>query len=69
MKLSPVYIRGLRDNHKNQFFISSVVNITRLLDIRVFALGVEDAGVLPLLQELGVEGYQGYVNGRLTEWK
>ncbi|MDO8349643.1 MAG: EAL domain-containing protein [Gallionella sp.] len=69
VKLSPVYIRGLRDNHENQFFISSVVNITRSLDIRVFALGVEDADVLPLLQDLGVEGFQGYVNGRLTEWK
>ncbi len=68
VKLSPAYIRDLSGNHENQFFISSVVNITRSLDIRVFALGVEDAGVLPLLQELGVEGYQGYVNGRLTEW-
>lgn len=68
VKLSPAYIRNLHDNLENQFFISSVVNITRSLDIRVFALGVEDAGVLPLLQELGVEGYQGYVNGALTEW-
>jgi len=68
VKLSPAYIRDLPNNHENQFFISSVVNITRSLDIRVFALGVEDAGVLPLLQELGVEGFQGYVNGRLTEW-
>lgn len=68
VKMSPAYIRNLQDNLENQFFISSVVNITRSLDIRVFALGVEDAGVLPLLQELGVEGYQGYVNGGLTEW-
>jgi EAL domain-containing protein (putative c-di-GMP-specific phosphodiesterase class I)/GGDEF domain-containing protein/HAMP domain-containing protein len=68
VKLSPAYIRNLQDNLENQFFISSVVNITRSLDIRVFALGVEDKGVLPLLQELGVEGYQGYVNGALMEW-
>ncbi len=68
VKLSPAYIRNLHDNLENQFFISSVVNITRSLDIRVFALGVEDTGVLPLLQELGVQGYQGYVNGELTEW-
>lgn len=69
VKLSPAYIRNLQDNLQNQFFISSVVNITRSLDIRVFALGVEDISVLPLLQELGIEGYQGYVNGGLTEWK
>lgn len=67
VKLSPAYIRDLPNNHENQFFISSVVNITRSLDIHVFALGVEEAGILPLLQELGVQGYQGYVNGRLTE--
>lgn len=69
VKLSPAYIRNLQDNLENQFFISSVVNITRSLDIRVFALGVEDVGVLPLLKDLGIEGYQGYVNGGLTEWK
>lgn len=68
VKLSPAYIRNLQDSLENQFFISSVVNITRSLDIRVFALGVEDIGVLPLLKELGIEGYQGYVNGGLTEW-
>lgn len=68
VKLSPAYIRNLQDNLENQFFISSVVNITSSLDIRVFALGVEDISVLPLLKDLGVEGYQGYVNGGLTEW-
>lgn len=69
VKLSPAYIRNLHGNLENQFFISSVVNITRSLDIRVFALGVEDVSVLPLLQELGIEGYQGYVNGGMTEWQ
>lgn len=69
VKLSPVYIRNLQDNLENQFFISSVVNITRSLDIRVFALGVEDVTVLPLLKDLGIEGYQGYVSGGLTEWR
>jgi diguanylate cyclase (GGDEF)-like protein len=67
VKLSPAYIRGLQDSLENQFFISSVVNITRSLDIHVFALGVEDITVLPLLKELGVGGYQGYVNGGLVE--
>lgn len=67
VKLSPAYVRGLRNNHENQFFISSVVNITRSLDIQVFALGVEELEMLPLLQELGVGGVQGYVNGGLVE--
>lgn len=68
VKLSPTYMRDLRSHLENQFFISSVVIITRSLDIRVFALGVEDVEILPLLQELGFDGYQGYVNGVLTEW-
>jgi EAL domain-containing protein (putative c-di-GMP-specific phosphodiesterase class I) len=67
VKLSPAYVRGLQDNLENQFFISSVVNITRSLDIRTFVLGVEDASVLPMLRELGVDGYQGYVNGGMIE--
>jgi diguanylate cyclase (GGDEF)-like protein len=67
VKLSPAYVRALQDNIENQFFISSVVNITRSLDIRTFVLGVEDASVLPMLRELGVDGYQGYVNGGMIE--
>lgn len=67
VKLSPTYIRDLQDNQKHQFFISSVVMITRPLEIRVIALGVEHADILPLLRDLGVDGYQGYVTGAMTE--
>lgn len=67
IKLSPIYIHDLRTNHENQFFISSVVKITRSLEIKVFASGVEDAGILDLLPKLGVDGYQGYVTGPLQE--
>lgn len=67
VKLSPSYIGGLQDNLEHQFFISSVVKITHSLEIKVVALGVEDVGVLPLLQQLGVDGYQGYVSGELRE--
>lgn len=67
VKLSPSYIRDLHNNHENQFFISSVVKITHSLEIKVVAMGVEDAGVLGLLQQLGVDGYQGYVSGEMRE--
>ena len=67
VKLSPAYIRDLQNNQKHQFFISSVVKITRPLEIRVIALGVEDSGILELLGNLGVDGYQGYVTGDMTE--
>ncbi len=67
VKLSQVYIRDLQVNQKHQFFISSVVKITRPLEIRVIALGIEDAGTIELLGDLGVDGYQGFITGSLTE--
>lgn len=67
LKLSQAYIRDLSSQQKNQFFISSVVNIARPLDIRVIALGVENIGIVKLLGDLGVDGYQGYVTGGMVE--
>jgi diguanylate cyclase (GGDEF)-like protein len=67
LKLSPTYIRDLRSQQAHQFFISSVVNIARSLDIRVIALGVEDDKALEMLSDLGVIGYQGYATGGMEE--
>lgn len=67
LKLSLAYIRDLANNPKHQFFISSVVKITRPLEVRVIALGVEDEVMLSLLRDLGVDGYQGYVTGPMIE--
>jgi EAL domain-containing protein (putative c-di-GMP-specific phosphodiesterase class I) len=67
IKLNPSYVRDLNCNQKNQFFISSVVRITRPLEILVIALGIEDINMLELLDTLGVDGYQGYVNGKMNE--
>lgn len=69
VKLSPAYAVGLQDHAENQFFISSVGRIAHSLDIELIALGVEDAGILSLLQELGVNGYQAYAAGDLQELK
>jgi diguanylate cyclase (GGDEF)-like protein len=67
VKLSQSYLTELKSNLENQFFISSVVKITHSLDIKVIALGVEDDTILELLQQLGVDGYQGYITGKLAE--
>ncbi len=67
LKLSTAYLRNLQSNQKHQFFISSVVMITRQLGIRVIVVGIEDLVMLELVTKLGVEGYQGYVTGELTE--
>jgi len=67
VKLSPAYSRDLQSNQNHQFFISSVVMITRPLEVRVIALGIEDIETLKLLGSLGVDGYQGYVTGNMIE--
>ncbi len=67
LKLSQAYIRDLQSNHKHQLFISSVVLIARQLNIRVIVLGVEDVAMLELATNLGVDGYQGYLTGKLSE--
>jgi diguanylate cyclase (GGDEF)-like protein len=67
VKLSLGYIRDLAHNPKHQFFISSVVKITRPLEVRVIAVGVENAAMLELLRDLGVDGYQGYITGKMVE--
>ncbi len=67
VKLSPAYLKDIHENPKNQFFISSVVKITRPLEVRVIALGVEDVETLELLRDLGVDAYQGYITGSMTE--
>jgi EAL domain-containing protein (putative c-di-GMP-specific phosphodiesterase class I) len=69
VKLSPSYSCGLRDHTENQFFIASIGRITHSLDIELIALGIEDVGILTLLQELGVNGYQKYATGELQELK
>ncbi|MDO8311217.1 MAG: EAL domain-containing protein [Sideroxyarcus sp.] len=66
LKLSQAYIRDLQSSHKHQLFISSVVMIARQLDIRVIVLGIEDVAMLELATHLGVDGYQGYLTGKLS---
>ena len=60
IKLSPGYSRELAGNADCRFLVASIVKIARSLDIGIFAQAVEDGGLVPLLLELGLSGYQGY---------
>jgi EAL domain-containing protein (putative c-di-GMP-specific phosphodiesterase class I) len=40
------------------------VRIAQPLDIAIYAQAVEDEGLVPLLAELGLSGYQGYASSR-----
>ncbi len=66
IKLNIALIGDLATRRENQFFISSIVKITQSLDVMAIANGIESEAMLPLLRELGVEGYQGYVTGALV---
>ena len=66
VKLNMVLLGDLVNNREHQLFISSIVQITRPLDVMTIANGVESAELLPLLTKLGVGAYQGYVTGPQT---
>ncbi len=68
IKLSASFIVDLRNNRENQFFISSVANIAKSLEIKTIVLGVEDAVLFEVLEKLGVDGYQGYATGIPIRW-
>lgn len=63
IKLSPIFFLDLLQNRENQFFISSVVKITKPLEIKIFAHSIENEGILETLMKLGVDGYQGFATG------
>jgi EAL domain-containing protein (putative c-di-GMP-specific phosphodiesterase class I) len=64
IKLSPAYTGELAGNAHYRFFVASLVRIARSLDIGIFAQAVEDESLIPLLEELGLSGYQGFAGGR-----
>jgi len=65
IKLNPIFIIDLLQDRANRFFISSVVKITKPLEIRVFAHSIENENVLETLKMLEVDGYQGFATGVL----
>jgi EAL domain-containing protein (putative c-di-GMP-specific phosphodiesterase class I) len=64
IKLSPAYTSELAGNAHCRFFVASIVRIARPLDIGIFAQAVEDESLIPLLEELGLSGYQGFAGDR-----
>jgi diguanylate cyclase (GGDEF)-like protein len=64
IKLSPGYSRELAGNADCRFLVTSIVRIAQPLDIAIFAQAIEDEGVVSLLSEIGLSGYQGYAASR-----
>jgi EAL domain-containing protein (putative c-di-GMP-specific phosphodiesterase class I) len=64
IKLSMGYSRELEDNQDCRFLVTSIVRSAAPLGIGIFAQAVESEGLIPLLGELGLAGYQGYAAAR-----
>jgi diguanylate cyclase (GGDEF)-like protein len=64
VKLDGSYVRNLKDNHKNQAFIESVVIMAKAFNMKTIAEYVEDKKTMKLLKSLGVDYAQGFYVGK-----
>lgn len=66
LKIDGGFIRRIQDSEENQFFVRSLVDIAHSLDILVIAEAVETQEEYETLQQLKVDGVQGYYVGKPT---
>jgi len=64
IKLSPGYSREIAGNADCRFLVASIVRIAQPLGIGIYAQAVEDEGLIPVLADLGLSGYQGFAAAR-----
>jgi diguanylate cyclase (GGDEF)-like protein len=64
IKIDGSYVRGILENKDNQFFIDSVIKVAHGLEVKVYAVSVEDKEEWDLLVGLGLDGVQGYGVGK-----
>lgn len=66
LKIDGGFIRGIQESDENQFFVRSLIDIAHSLDILVIAESVETEQEYQTLQQLNVDGVQGYYVGKPT---
>ncbi|MDP9134364.1 MAG: EAL domain-containing protein [Actinomycetota bacterium] len=64
LKIAKPFVDGLGDGGRNAGFIAMIIDLARTLELDVIAEGIETAGQLAALRELGAELGQGYLLGR-----
>lgn len=67
LKIDGGFIKNLHESEENQFFVRSLVDIAHSLGIRVVAESVETEAEYLILQQLKVDGGQGYFIGEPKE--
>ena len=63
LKINGAYVRGIDRDKENQLFVRALVMTAHHLDIEVIAVGVESAHELRVLDQMSVDGFQGYLLG------
>ncbi len=64
IKVDGSYVHGILESKDNQFFIESVAKVAHGLDIKVYAVWVENEAEWKLLVDLRLDGLLGYAVGR-----
>ena len=64
LKIAKPFVDRLADGGREAGFIAMIIDLARTLDLDVIAEGIETAGQLAALRELGAELGQGYLLGR-----
>ncbi|MFL0355819.1 EAL domain-containing protein [Erythrobacter sp. GH1-10] len=68
LKLDQSFVRGLRQNRKDQIMVQSTIELAHALGFAVVAEGVEDRSTLDILRELGCDYAQGWQIGKPMSW-
>jgi EAL domain-containing protein (putative c-di-GMP-specific phosphodiesterase class I) len=66
LKMDREFLAGIEDDERCAALVHSVIDLGRRLDIDVVAEGVETAGQLAALRDLGCRYLQGFLLGRPT---
>ena len=64
LKIDRSFVSKMNTEETDASIVRSTIDLARSLGVRVMAEGVEDAGTLDALRELGCDGAQGYFLGR-----
>ena len=64
LKIDRSFVSMMNSDETDASIVRSTIDLARSLGVRVVAEGVEDAGTLDALRELGCDGAQGYFLGR-----
>jgi len=64
IKIDQSFVRGLARNEEDGVIVRAIVAMSRSLQLRVLAEGVETEGQFAILRELGCDAYQGFLFGR-----